>query len=134
TGQALLIPELIRDGAGRRVQTTMIASVMQHNRVLGAVALRSHTRRRVYDEQDVSLLGAMAQTVAPYWRLTSDVEQLRRDVRQLCRNGDTSGIVGDSPRLRDAIALADRVAGTALSVLLLGETGVGKELFAHRIH
>jgi two-component system NtrC family response regulator len=44
-------------------------------------------------------------------------------------------VVGESPSLCDAIKLAERVAGTRrTTVLLIGETGTGKELFARGIH
>ncbi len=42
--------------------------------------------------------------------------------------------VGDSPALRDALAQIVRYAGTTATVLVLGETGTGKELAARRIH
>ncbi|MCC7132650.1 MAG: sigma 54-interacting transcriptional regulator [Gemmatimonadales bacterium] len=45
-----------------------------------------------------------------------------------------TAIVGESAALRERIALAYRVAGTRLPVLLVGETGTGKELFAQEIH
>jgi transcriptional regulator with GAF, ATPase, and Fis domain len=44
------------------------------------------------------------------------------------------GIVGRSPALRTALARLHEVAPTDSSVLLLGETGTGKELFARAIH
>lgn len=43
-------------------------------------------------------------------------------------------IVGRSPALQSAMALARRVAGTGASLLIEGETGVGKELFARLVH
>jgi len=43
-------------------------------------------------------------------------------------------IVGDSAELAAAKALAGKVAVTATNCLLLGESGVGKELFAQKIH
>ena len=43
-------------------------------------------------------------------------------------------IVGHSPRILDVIDRARRVAKTFSNVLLEGETGTGKELFAHAIH
>ncbi len=44
------------------------------------------------------------------------------------------GIVGRSPALKSAIDLALRVAKAPASVLLLGESGSGKEVFARLIH
>lgn len=45
-----------------------------------------------------------------------------------------SRIVGTSPALRTAIQKAQQLAKASVPVLLLGETGVGKELFAQGIH
>ena len=43
-------------------------------------------------------------------------------------------IVGKSPAIQEAIALARKVAQTDVPVLLTGETGTGKEVFAQSIH
>jgi two-component system NtrC family response regulator len=43
-------------------------------------------------------------------------------------------ILGESPEIHAAIALAEKVAPSDMTVLLLGETGAGKEVFAHAIH
>ncbi|RZL19808.1 MAG: sigma-54-dependent Fis family transcriptional regulator, partial [Pedobacter sp.] len=47
-------------------------------------------------------------------------------------NFDT--IIGQSKALKEAIDLAKRVSQTDTTVLLLGETGTGKEVFAQSIH
>jgi hypothetical protein len=44
------------------------------------------------------------------------------------------GIVGQSPALREVLQQVEMVAGTDSTVLLLGETGTGKELIARAIH
>lgn len=44
------------------------------------------------------------------------------------------GIIGNSPGLNHAISIAERVAPTNLTVLITGESGVGKEVFSHIIH
>ena len=43
-------------------------------------------------------------------------------------------IVGKNPKLQNAIEIAKKVAATSSTVLLLGESGSGKEVFARSIH
>ena len=50
------------------------------------------------------------------------------------RRESAEPIVGRSQPIRDALTLADQVAPTDSTVLLLGETGTGKERFATVIH
>jgi transcriptional regulator with GAF, ATPase, and Fis domain len=44
------------------------------------------------------------------------------------------GIIGNSPALNHALDVAIQVASTDLTVLIAGESGVGKEAFSHIIH
>ena len=44
------------------------------------------------------------------------------------------GIIGNSPVLNHALNIAVQVANTDLSVLINGESGVGKEVFSQIIH
>lgn len=64
--------------------------------------------------------------------------RLMRDVRQLKaarpRGLAFSDLVGEGPAFRQAVNLATKVAASDAPVLILGETGVGKELFARAIH
>jgi formate hydrogenlyase transcriptional activator len=60
-------------------------------------------------------------------------ERLRSDERD-DRDRQFDHIVGNSPALESALAEVQRVAPTDSTVLILGETGTGKELIAHAIH
>lgn len=44
------------------------------------------------------------------------------------------GIIGNSPALNHALSIAIQVAPTDLTTLIMGESGVGKEVFSHIIH
>jgi two-component system response regulator AtoC len=65
-------------------------------------------------------------------------EGLRREVAQLHDElvalRAPSGIVGRSPKIAQAIALADKVARHPSTALVTGESGTGKELIARHIH
>ncbi|SHO43977.1 sigma-54-dependent Fis family transcriptional regulator [Desulfopila aestuarii] len=43
-------------------------------------------------------------------------------------------LIGQSEKFRDAVDMARRASGSSSTVLLLGETGTGKELFAQAVH
>jgi len=63
--------------------------------------------------------------------LDAENTQLRREARSLIGTGP---IVGSSSALQEVLAQVQQVAASDSTVLLLGETGVGKELFATQIH
>ena len=54
--------------------------------------------------------------------------------KQAFVNGRFQQIIGNSPALKLALAEVERVAPTDSTVLVLGETGTGKELIARAIH
>jgi formate hydrogenlyase transcriptional activator len=55
-------------------------------------------------------------------------------IEQGCAENRLDQIVGDSPALESVLAEVERVGPTDSTVLVLGETGTGKELIAHAIH
>ncbi|MEQ1825574.1 MAG: sigma-54 dependent transcriptional regulator [Pirellula sp.] len=53
---------------------------------------------------------------------------------RLSEKGPLPGVIGDSPAMQDVYRTTRRVAMSNASVLLLGETGTGKEVIANAIH
>jgi two-component system, NtrC family, response regulator len=64
-------------------------------------------------------------------QLQKRIQQLEQ---QVGKRYDFENILGDSAIMQQSIELAKRVAPTDATVLLLGETGTGKEVFAQAIH
>lgn len=64
-------------------------------------------------------------------RMNVRLEKLEKKVGQTY---SFDSIQGESKVLKDAVSLAQKVSGTDVPVLLTGETGTGKEVFAQAIH
>lgn len=64
-------------------------------------------------------------------KLTKRIIDLENRVE---RKYSFDNIIGDSVKLKEAIDLAQKVAAVDTTVLLTGETGTGKEVFANTIH
>jgi len=78
------------------------------------------------------------EKILPLLSRAMEQVQLKKRVAQLekqvGKRYSFDNIIGSSFRIKEAIALAMKVAPTDATVLLLGETGTGKEVFAQAIH
>jgi PAS domain S-box-containing protein len=78
---------------------------------------------------------ALRATLAENARLREELERERDYLREEVNVSMNFGrIVGKSPALKHMLAQVEAVAQTPANVLVLGETGVGKELVARAIH
>ena len=96
-----------------------------------------------FSEEDVTLLGQTSAQIAiavenarAYQQVTRLNTQLADEKQYLERElqQEFADIVGKSPALRSVLKAVKTVAPTDTTVLLLGETGTGKELIARAIH
>ncbi len=71
-------------------------------------------------------------------RIALSLSTLSREVRRLSRRADNNlsfeDLIADSSSMRRAIDLARRGAGSDIPMLIEGESGVGKEVFARAAH
>jgi len=83
--------------------------------------------------------GEYVEVVARVLRDAAEKRELQRSNRTLAATveslrRDSLPVVGDSPAMRAALDLARKVAATDSTVLLRGESGTGKDLFARTVH
>ena len=83
-----------------------------------------------------SLAAATVAAAARLHQLTLDVEGERRraEAYRLAASPALQTLIGQSPAFRQMASEIDLVAPSDLTVLIAGETGVGKELVARRLH
>lgn len=78
---------------------------------------------------DLNHLECLIRNVLGRQSLAKEVTQLRSQVESRYAT-----IVAESRKMKDVLALAQRTAPSDAAVLVLGETGTGKELLARAIH
>ena len=101
---------------------------IQHRARLLAEIIGSALQRA---RQEAALRSSLAEIQRLNSRLTADNVCLKEDIKTF---HDFDEIVGESAVMRDALERLAQVAPLNCSVLLLGETGTGKELFARAVH
>jgi PAS domain S-box-containing protein len=101
--------------------------VIARLRLIAAVLGHALLRR----ESDERLQRAMEEVRQLRDQLAVENVQLRREVKVL---GVPRIVVAESPAAKRVLEQIESVAPTAATVLLLGETGTGKEVFAQAIH
>jgi len=79
-------------------------------------------------------LDELRQRVANLLKLTGLEKENSALRSQLATEGQFGGMIGRSAEMRRPFEVADRVAATDSTVLILGESGTGKDLMAQEIH
>jgi formate hydrogenlyase transcriptional activator len=121
-----------------------IIPLVAHDRALGTLDIASRSES-AFTERDAELLTHVAKQIAiavenalAYREISELKDKLAQEklyLEQEIRSElKFDQIVGDSPALRKVLELVETVAPNDSTVLLLGETGTGKELIARAIH
>lgn len=111
---------------------------------LGVLVLGS-TRPNAFQQEDLNLLNQVAAQLGialENSRAASEIEQLKQRLNEERKyleeesrtQGEFGEIIGESPALKKVLEQVATVADSDATVLILGETGTGKELIAHAIH
>ncbi|HEX2339224.1 MAG TPA: sigma 54-interacting transcriptional regulator [Vicinamibacterales bacterium] len=137
---------------GYGIRSSVTVPIRVAGRVVGALGFNMVERERVWSpetlhrltvlatifgnvlarlEGDTELRQAISDVECLRERLDAENRYLRREVQE--RLG-TGAIIGQSAAVRRVLEQIRQVASTDSTVLLLGETGTGKELFATQIH
>jgi len=150
TGEPAVVPRtsesdlfLDRTRRGKRPDTSFICvPIKVGNEVVGTLSVDRdyHPEHDLTD--DVRLLSVIASMIAQAVKLRREAEEererleeenarLRAELRERFRPGN---IVGNSHEMQVVYDQIAQVARSSATVLIIGETGTGKELIAHAVH
>ncbi len=126
------------------VKSGCLMPLISRDRVLGVLALGRLTEN-AFSQNEIEFLAQVAgQTAIAIENALaySEIADLRDKLAQeklyledeIRGEMDSEGLVGQSSALRHVLQLVDTVAPSDSTVLLMGETGTGKELIARAIH
>jgi formate hydrogenlyase transcriptional activator len=124
------------------LKTGCYLPLVGRDRVVGVLMLCRRSDN-TFAKDDVMLLEQVACQVAIAVENTLEYEQATKDRDKETKQrryleeeirAELGEIVGESPALKTALSMVSVVAPTDSGVLILGETGTGKELFARAIH
>ena len=129
---------------GEGIASVCALPLVRRNRTLGVLALGSRLEHS-FSPEDVDFLLRVAGQVAiavenalAYREIAELKDKLAQEKlyleEEIRTAADIEGIVGQSSALRQVLQLVETVATSDSTVLLMGETGTGKELIAQAIH
>jgi DNA-binding NtrC family response regulator len=113
----------------------LVAPMRASGAVLGVVAVRTSVKQGAAAKRDLEFLLALASQAAPFFLSVEHADALRQDLERLRRvSGESTALVGESKPVQRLRTLLQQAAASDLSVMILGETGTGKELAARMVH
>ena len=151
--RSVLIPDVAKDprfygGMDRQESFTtrsmICVPLITHDRFLGLLYVLNRLEGE-FTDRDLKLLETLSGSIAiaiENARLYGELRQYAGSLEQenlrlkaeVQARFNLHGIVGSSPAIRGVFSLLEKVIDTSITVLIQGETGTGKELFARVLH
>jgi Nif-specific regulatory protein len=123
---------------GHVTKSMMAVPMRIKDECIGVIELSNKKNGKIFTQDDLEWLEIFANQAALTIQNAKSFEKVRDKIETLQEHLKvTDGyhpFIAKSPVILDKVALIDRIAGTDSSVLILGESGVGKEIFAEQIH
>jgi transcriptional regulator with GAF, ATPase, and Fis domain len=120
-----------------KLSSVMCVPLMFRNDLLGVLYLGNDSITGLFTEKDLATLqiwAAQASVTVHAALLLDRLKTTNRNLRAQLRKSSQGDIIGSCSEMKAVFRVLRRVAPTDLSVLVLGETGTGKELVAAELH
>ena len=144
TGKGMIVPDVgdnkyffrgIDAKSTFETRTMAAAPLVYKGEVIGVVEVLNRLNGEEFNDNALALLQIFANLAASGAHNAVQHQSVVKENRGLRQTLMKQGaIIGNSAALRQVTDLVNRVAGSNATVLLLGETGTGKELTAKQVH
>jgi len=143
-GEPILVPDVskdprwsprIADSVGLETNSIACAPLMMNGEVLGVLEVIDHTDNEPMDGDDLARLQSFSDLATGLMVKAREYEEVAKENKFLKETmGSKHKIIGNSAAIKKAIDDCAKVANSKATVLITGESGIGKELFARLVH
>jgi transcriptional regulator with GAF, ATPase, and Fis domain len=145
TQEALIVSDALHDKDFRGAKSVVdlqLSSVMcvplkYRGDMLGVIYLGNDSISGLFTEIDLSLLQLWAMQASMLLHtalMLNELQLSNKELREQLELSNDTGFVGSGEKMQNVKRLIKRLSPTDVSILLLGETGTGKEVAAQEIH
>jgi Nif-specific regulatory protein len=125
----------ISESMGVRTQSIACAPLRLNGLTVGVIEFIHNGDGKVFRDEDIEILTSISElAVFAVKKTFTAAYEISMPPPLLDVGSHRKKIIGTSPQLLKAVEIAEKAAPTDASVLLMGESGVGKELMARLIH
>ena len=129
---------MVQDRTGYKTENMIAIPLRARNSCVGVIQLINKIYGQKFTQADLSVLEFLGTQAGIAYEVAGKFHRVQEE-NTLLRNVIDSGMgyhsfLAHSPVMLDLVSTLNEVAQTNISVLILGESGVGKELFAEQLH
>jgi len=122
----------------RKIKSVIGVPILRENKIWGVILIDSQSNRKEFTESNLIFLKFFSNLVSLVLDKIILLEKLQDENRILKNRVETTlqipDMIGESAPMRILAKTIHRVASTDATVVILGESGTGKDLAAHAIH
>ena len=121
---------------GFQTRSILAVPLMDHEQIVGVLEILNTAKAKQFDQSDLELLTAFGSYASVALR-NAELLATMRDESQLLKGSVEERyrtLIVESPRMHTVVETLRKAARSNSTVLLLGESGVGKEILARSIH
>jgi transcriptional regulator with GAF, ATPase, and Fis domain len=125
--------------AAFNIKSFMCVPLKSRGKIVGTVYVDNRSIENRFTSADLDFLrlfanqaGVALENGRLHGRMKAENQALRTEIKKTRETGRV--IVGEDPKIKRILEIADRVADSTATVLVTGESGTGKEMIARTIH